>query len=602
MTEPCKAYKIAIEKSDPWYSFFERFQKEGVSNSILDAGFPEGIHYLKVGQPPEIQGREDCTVTPEEVREYVVNRWQNYREPLEKWFGKKLPWDVGSDDTAFGNFLNVVEQSLQSQGYTPESSSYRELKALSTFWWFLFPKEGFWKLASPQQKEEFSSQLQELREKGLSPVIEYLEKAGGKGWHDALRGEFDTTSARLDPSSTSVREIVGEFSEKLYGYFVAANLEASIVQLTWPAQENPFVCSMDSLLDIGIGIFLGKEGKWRIFYPMRHDSHGERFSFYPISLASRLVSLKDWQAGFINRYKKLGEQLVETLQDESPDHWQNHLERVRWHPFFVKLFVMKKVSDEAELKDPKEEKMLWELVSNDVAMGPWKEMALSQLAFRRKNWEAAQQHAENVLRRDPKCLPVMRVLGQIYQEQGNLQLANEVYSKAAAIGFRPEAYPKNFYLDWGRILLRLGKFSETLSTLEIHAKREDIDARKPSMWPFHLAAAAIQSHDKDRAAKALAQLLQVNLFSDRGTLDDWMREWKKEGEVFSLEAALSEDPASKRQLAAIYRRWGDAYLFYNALDEASEWYEKSGKIRPEDPEINWRLKEIQIRRSRGKKP
>lgn len=597
----CSEYRIAIEKSDPWYSFFERLQKERIANSILDAGFPGEIDYQKIGQPPEIQGSGDCIVTPEEVREYVVTRWQRYREPLEKWFGKKLPWDVGSDDPAFRNFLNLVEQTLQNQGYAPHSPSYGELKALSIFWWFLFPGKEFWKLASPQQKEEFSSQLQELREKSLTPVIEYLEKVGGKGQHDALRTEFDTSAARLKPSGWSILELVGVFSEELYGYFAAANLEASLVQLIWPAQEDPSVCSLSSLLNVGVGIFLGDEKGWRVFYPMRHDSHGERFPFYPNSLADRLVLLENSFAGLSERMKKIGVRLEEMLQNDKPEHWRPLLEEVKWNPFFVWSFLAKTVSDEARLFTEREAEVLIEFTNQGASVGPWKDIILSYIALRREDWEKAQQHAEAVLQRDPKCLPAIRALGRIYQKQGNLQLANEIYSKAAAIGFRPEDYPGNFYLDWGRILLELGKSSDALSALEFHSKRKDIAVGKPSMQPFYLAVAAMQLHDKKRATKALAQVLQANWFTHRDTFEEWMRDWKKENESLSLESVLSGDAELKQLLAAIYRRVGDAWLFYDALDQALEWYEKSRKIQPEDPELNWRLKEIQLRRRREEK-
>ena len=587
----CSSYQIEIDPQHPARSFYDLLQKDGVANDILDRG-THSIDYRKIGEAGEILGKGDCVVTEEEVMEYVVSNWRHYRKPLEKWIGGKLPWVVKADNPNFKRLLGLVEESLKEKKIDPSSPRYLEAKALAIFWWVLFPAKKNWKFMATQQKQEIRQHLSEFKNFGLERVIHYLEQEGGLGYY-YLR-PFDTTlKGRIDPSAFSfVTTLSSTINNTLYGYFEEAGIENSVIEIIRSRQIDQSVCDSNVYLDHGVGIYLGRD--WRVFSLDEHEEHAEQFPFYPIPLSEHLNLLMAGKDLVVQAGAYLMEKKGTGLSQEG---WEKYLNHYHWHPLAVTAILEQQWKEE-DGKGHSDWKSFKEFFVDYPGFPSWvRQILVLQTVLGQGDFLEARRLAEQILQKDPECLAAKEILGKVLARQSEIKAAQKEFEEAEALAFQPEDHSKSFYSQWGKLLLRQKKGEEAVQAFRHHLDREDLNNNEFQLEFLYLALAYIQAGHLNEAQKTLKQAINMQFSLDLKTLDEMINVWKEDLDHLSVPTLLSQNPFSKSAMAAVYRRWGDGYLFHGSLEKALERYRAAKELDPNAEGLDLRLEEVRIRLS-----
>src|SRR3989338_8137656 len=89
----CPSYRYEITEGSPLFPLRTALDPAGITPQDRDQGFHQ-IDYARPSEWGRIEGAGDCFIDHREDLRTLLNRWRQFRIPLQKWQGRDLTWDL----------------------------------------------------------------------------------------------------------------------------------------------------------------------------------------------------------------------------------------------------------------------------------------------------------------------------------------------------------------------------------------------------------------------------------------------------------------------------------------------------------------------------
>lgn len=591
MSSPCSAYKIGVPRKVSLFDLYSDLKKSKVTDAMLDQGVPAPINYFQPGvENLERVGGADCQISEEEVFDYAVSNWEKYHSLIEKHLKVRFPWRSNITFKPFQDFLGFLETALMNAGYSPPGERFYELKGLSVFLWSIFPVQSILERLAPNQLRDFETIFGELREAGLSPVVEYILRSGGGQktflalrWIGGQPGEIGIFSG-----------IPSKFqNNELFSFFYAAGIPVRFVNSIRPIPGDASLCADQYFSEYNVAIPL-KNG-WRVFDISNLEARAEKHPFYPVPLTEVF--------GLYAFFNSPVRQALSSLLPNSyfyqwmPGYfeegvWPDPLESPFQHPLVTVMSLL----HVREIGRGEKLPVLLQKLDQAPHLLPLQKK-LWRLGLLRGQPEAAAL-SEEVLQADSQCPPALLVRAKKAVQSKQYREADSLFEKINHLGIPPVVFDASFYYFWGLAVLHLKQWDKAGQIWEhIQGKKTEVELRKEfPVFPLFQLALALQSGKLGghRADLLLREIEEAPFFSKSGDLETGFRDWWN-----FLEE--NREMGDKILLAGIYVRWGDRFMLARKYELAEELYRKAAVMDAGNPKPARRLKEIELRREREQK-
>ena len=580
----CERYEITVTPKDPSYPLLEAVQKEKVPWETVDQGSPNPVDYRYPANIPVKTGQDDCKITAEELQEYVVEQWQKYAKPIENWRGKSLFWSGFTPAPDWDDFLKEVDQALIKK-LPPSAPRHTEAKALCIYWWYLFPPKEIWNALSPSQQEEWLLKLQEIKDLGMDPVIDYLKTNGGKGiyFQTTLKIGFSSESEASFTIATRYHPV----DVSLYLYFQKAGVESHLVEIV-SNEENSFN-TCNSHIVVGNGAATYQNGRWRGFRPTLAEDHAEQWPFYSLSL----YQLSNRGFSSMEDLKKMGEELALVAKNATAENWKALLDQYHGDPFILSSLLM--VEKKNGEKSPIDDNTFIEMLTHYPAFPETvRTLAAAGIAYRKDRTDMAMKILKEALDKDPSCLMAAEAIAHILGNSEKWEQAEAVYEQAEKMAMSPEDHGMDFYRHWGFLAIQLEKYPEALSRFDQHLSRPGSTPESRQLAFLYKAVAFAKMEDFRQAFQALNQIQTIELIPTLERLEYLTDRWQSVSKEDGFEKALAQNETLKNHLVQMYIIWGQAFALLGNLEKTKEWYMAALKLSPEDDQISRQLEELAV--------
>lgn len=210
-----------------WY---RQLRRDGVVDTAIDQGYAQPQPTTDPYAPQRIMvGQGDQAISCAEIADAVLQRWQRYRQMIEKDLQRPLPWGLhGERGRAIQRDVAWIRQSV-AQGWTPGTEVYAQRLGYALYLYALLPTAERMPYFHTYQPDWLDRATQRLRRLGMGAIADRLIARGGLGL-----GWFAKDLPREGTAMDAVAEQGGACTEKTKVLFA----------LCAEARLTPFVYAM----------------------------------------------------------------------------------------------------------------------------------------------------------------------------------------------------------------------------------------------------------------------------------------------------------------------------------------------------------------------
>lgn len=628
----CTSYVHHVGPDSKVYPLLEELRKDDVQYQELDSGYYQ-IDYMKPRQKGRIDGALDCRIEEREVLEFAMENWRKYQAPIEKWSGKKLPWNFDHETDQKSSHgkstkkvpllarareaIEEIQSDLESRGLDPKSDDYRKTMAEGLYCLTEFPVLKMWERYDAKQKKEVFERLGQLNALGLVRLKKFLTTNGGYGTF------YNIHSITRDHSGYSINASIDPHTTLFYSILAMAGLSPSFAELTG-INPKQFRCGDSVSARVGVGIHL--LSGWKVFDMEMHDVDAAKGVFYPMSLrqlfaqatshggfVDELVSRKANGGSldalntadgfgvlypiFTDRYIHLmshgmsGEDAIRNINQFVISHKDSQ------HPLFLLIFMNQIFGDENQTAD---DKKMMGIINSHPAISESGIFDYMWLAGARENESTnpadVVMRANHLIGLDPECPEAHFALAMVGTEH-KYQLSDSDTKKHFAIAadaIQPFGHRfSDIHFEWGMYELNTGGAEEAKKKFAAVWKneggRESIRIKSAYMLAYlNSAPGNLPEAAKwmKKAVSSTEKMMQEDHDgSDAAGLIEWVEETTKE---HRFPESGMQTPDLSASIAKLYLLIGKSLLKSGQLAMASKTLMTAASIR------NWggRLKAL----------
>lgn len=492
--------------------------KRGFSDTQMDQGCPT-YRFPKPGHTiiePHV-GKKDSIVTPCEVYEFTLDRWQDPKiRPLaEKLGGKPLPWSLDDFDPNTGydeairkqivSLIQKMDSWLTEKNFRKGTPEYEERMAVALFAAIEMDPRGFDALASdPTIRRDFIQSYLDLKKDlerlGLEDLWEKIKIGGLRVYGDYTK-EYSALEA--------LRHEYGECTEHakiLYGAFKLAGLDPYFISLKGKESRHPEILAQlktdPNYFHLLVGLTLG--GKTRLFDGALLDIDPPHPKYLRLSLRQYLSLDLSSRALFQRRMENQGLGFELDRQAMTLDPWNIV-------PYSNSGYSYGQLDEFTKAL---------EVLNSGLNINPYSGMALVNLGetFRLTGQiDQAEESYNRAIRYEPDLPDAYLAMGLMVNAEGDLAKSLEYFTKAfriAPIYCRDKMLPalKKRYKE---------NFRRTPRVHFINMKRELGLDPILLISHFHMIQYLYPAGYPELAREPLGQLVETALNTKAIAKEDW---------------------------------------------------------------------------------